>query len=49
MLSACNEGGGLGVAYHAKPNVRAVIPHQINYSDLRTILYAQDIVSRHRL
>jgi phosphoserine phosphatase len=41
MLSACNEGGGLGFAFHAKPNVRAVIPHQINHSDLRTILYAQ--------
>lgn len=41
MLSACVEGGGLGFAFHAKPNVRAVIPHQINHSDLRTILYAQ--------
>ncbi len=43
MLSTCNEGGGLGFAYHAKPNVRAVIPHQINHTDLRTILYAQGI------
>jgi phosphoserine phosphatase len=41
MLSACSEGGGLGFAFHAKPNVRAVIAHQINHSDLRTILYAQ--------
>lgn len=41
MLAACNQGGGLGIAYHAKPNVRAVIPHQINHTDLRTIMYAQ--------
>ena len=43
MLSACNDGGGLGVAYHAKPNVRAVIPHQVNHSDLRALLYAQGL------
>ena len=41
MLSACNEGGGMGVAYHAKPNVRSVIANQINHGDLRTLLYAQ--------
>jgi phosphoserine phosphatase len=41
MLSACNEGGGLGVAYHAKPNVRAVIRHQINHGDLTALAYAQ--------
>jgi phosphoserine phosphatase len=41
MLTACNEGGGLGVAYHAKPKVREVVPHQINHGDLTTLLYAQ--------
>jgi phosphoserine phosphatase len=41
MLSACNEGGGLGVAYRAKPNVRSAILHQINHGDLRILLYAQ--------
>jgi len=41
MLQACNEGGGLGVAYEAKPNVRAAVPHQINHTDLTTLLYAQ--------
>ena len=41
MLSTCNDGGGLGVAYHAKPNVRSVIPHQINHGDLRALLNAQ--------
>ena len=41
MLSACNEGGGLGVAYHAKPKVREIIPHQINRGDLSALLYAQ--------
>jgi phosphoserine phosphatase len=43
MLEACNRGGGLGVAYQAKPKVRAVIPHQINYSDLNALIYAQGI------
>lgn len=44
MLTACNEGGGLGVAYRAKPNVRAVVPHQVNHGDLRVLLYAQGYV-----
>jgi len=46
MLRFCHEANGLGVAYHAKPNVRAVIPHQINYSDLTALLYAQGISRR---
>lgn len=41
MLAASNEGGGLGCAYHAKPNVRAVVPHQVNHGDLRVLAYAQ--------
>lgn len=41
MLAACHAAQGLGVAYHAKPNVRAVVPHQINYGNLTTLLYAQ--------
>jgi phosphoserine phosphatase len=44
MLLACHEGGGLGVAYHAKPHVRNVIPNQINHTDLTTLLYAQGLV-----
>jgi len=43
MLQACNEGGGLGVAYHAKPVVRAVVPHQINYADLSALIEAQGL------
>ena len=41
MLSTCYANGGLGVAYHAKQSVRAVIPHQINHGDLRVLLWAQ--------
>jgi len=41
MLQVCNAGGGLGVAYRAKPNVRAVIPHQINHCDLSALIYVQ--------
>lgn len=41
MLSACNQGSGLGVAFQAKPKVRAAIPHQINYGNLTALLYAQ--------
>jgi phosphoserine phosphatase len=41
MLSCCRDGGGLGVAYQAKPNVRAAIADQINYGDLTVLLYAQ--------
>ncbi len=41
IITACNAGAGLGIAYHAKPAVRAVTPHQINYADLTTLVYAQ--------
>lgn len=41
MLAACHEGGGLGVAYRAKPRVRGLIAAQINHSDLTALLYAQ--------
>lgn len=40
MLNACNDGGGLGVAYHAKPTVRAAVPHQINHGDLSALAFA---------
>lgn len=43
MLTACNAGGGLGVAFEAKPAVRAVIAPQINHTDLQTLLYAQGL------
>lgn len=46
MLTTSNEGGGLGIAFHAKPTVRAVVPHQINFSDLTSILYAQGLVPK---
>ncbi|MDE3061096.1 MAG: phosphoserine phosphatase SerB [Pseudomonadota bacterium] len=32
---------GLGVAYHAKPNVRAEARHRIDHADLRALLFAQ--------
>ena len=35
------EAAGLGIAYHAKPIVRAAILQQLNYSDLTGLLYAQ--------
>jgi phosphoserine phosphatase len=41
MLLACHEGGGLGIAYRAKPAVRDQIPNQINHADLTALLYAQ--------
>jgi phosphoserine phosphatase len=44
MLEACNAGGGLGVAYHAKPRVREVIPNQINICDLSALVYAQNLI-----
>lgn len=34
---------GLGVAYHAKPSVRAAAKAQINHCDLSALLYAQGI------
>ncbi|EHH67754.1 phosphoserine phosphatase SerB [Gluconobacter morbifer] len=37
---------GLGLAFHAKPNVRRIIPHQINYSSLRAHLFAQGYYAR---
>jgi len=46
MLTRCNEGGGLGVAFHAKPAVRAVVSHQINHADLTGLLYAQGLSVR---
>ncbi len=41
MLQTCAEGGGLGVAYRAKPAVRKVIHSQINHTDLSALIYAQ--------
>jgi len=45
MLAACNAGGGLGVAFEAKPAVRAVVAPQINHTDLQTLLYVQGIAA----
>jgi phosphoserine phosphatase len=41
MLTACNAGGGLGVAYHAKPVVRAAVSHLLNHADLGALLAVQ--------
>jgi phosphoserine phosphatase len=41
MLQVCNKGGGLGVAYHAKPKVRETVFNQINRTDLSALIYAQ--------
>ena len=51
MLEVCGKGGGLGVAFEAKPKVRAAVPNQINHADLTALLYAQgykreDIISK---
>ncbi len=35
------QAAGLGVAFHAKPKVRAAIHQQINHGDLHSLLYAQ--------
>ena len=43
MLQACAAGGGLGVAYYAKPKVRELIHSQINHSDLSALIYAQGL------
>jgi phosphoserine phosphatase len=37
------QAAGLGVAYHAKPVVRAAVANAIQYADLRAILFAQGI------
>lgn len=41
MLTACSEGGGLGIAYHAKPNVTKAARYRIDHGDLTAILFAQ--------
>ena len=38
------NGVGLGIAYKAKPNIRAEIKNQINYSDLSGLAYALGIL-----
>jgi phosphoserine phosphatase len=43
MLEACNKGGGLGVAFQAKPKVRDAVPNQINHGDLSALVYAQGL------
>jgi len=41
MLLACGEGGGLGIAYHAKPAVRDAVADAVTHGDLTALLYAQ--------
>jgi len=43
MLQRCSEGGGLGVAFHAKPRVRELVTQQINHSDLTALIHAQGL------
>lgn len=43
MLAACNEGGGLGIAFHAKPNVRQATPNQVNHVGLEALIYVQGL------
>lgn len=43
MIVTCTENLGLGVAYHAKPAVRAATPHQINHANLTALIYAQGL------
>ncbi len=35
------KSAGLGIAYRGKPRVKQIIAHQINYGDLRSLLYLQ--------
>jgi phosphoserine phosphatase len=41
MLNAANTGGGLGIAFRAKPKVKEAVPNQVNHADLTALLYAQ--------
>ena len=38
------QTAGLGIAYHAKPNVQATAKYRIQYSDLRAVLYFMGLV-----
>jgi phosphoserine phosphatase len=46
MLQTCVAGGGLGVAYRAKPKVREIIHSQINHGDLSALVYAQNFYTQ---
>jgi len=35
------EAAGIGIAYHAKPQVEARIAHRVNHADLTALLYCQ--------
>jgi phosphoserine phosphatase len=41
MIELCNQHGGLGIAFRAKPAVRAASKHTISHGDLRALLFAQ--------
>lgn len=41
MLNASNAAGGMGIAYHAKPKVRADVPNHVTHADLSALLFAQ--------
>lgn len=43
MIEAVMAGGGLGIAYHAKPLVAAAAGAAIRHGDLTALLYAQGI------
>ncbi len=46
MLEAANQGGGLGVAYRAKPSVRALVAPQLNHADFCALVWAQGLSVR---
>lgn len=41
MINASTAGAGLGIAFHAKPNVVASATHSVHCADLTALLYAQ--------
>lgn len=43
MLQAAIEGGGLGVAYHAKPKAAEASNFAVQHNDLKALLYAQGV------
>lgn len=41
MIGASSAAGGLGIAFHAKPNVQAQAMHKVNHGDLTALLFTQ--------
>lgn len=47
MIEAASSGGGLGIAYHAKPVVAAAASAAVANGDLTALLYAQGVARAH--